>query len=223
MFLLTNFYLFLLFILKTTRANSLKREEFSRQVSKKSAVGKVLAGDPSAKKKRPKTSKPNPKQPSGSKKARVEADEEKAKKEEAKEAREAEKVEAEKRRDAGIAARIAQAAKRISSSNQQNDAPNLCAEPHQEGNNGIHPLSLPAFRSQSPSTADPSSKKQNVTPQAPKRISQHQQNVNPQPCHENIHPLSLPAFRQSPSTSTDPSRSSASKNQPVNRTPKTPC
>ncbi|KAJ7351062.1 hypothetical protein OS493_037015 [Desmophyllum pertusum] len=87
------------------------------------------------------------KQSSASMKAKLTTeltDEEKAKQEETKKAKEAEKVEAEKKRNAGIAARIAQATKRISSQHQQNDNPHQSNE-FQEGDN-VHPLSLPAFR-----------------------------------------------------------------------------
>ena len=84
-------------------------------------------------------------------------DEEKAKKEAAKKAKEAEKAEAEKRRNAEIAARIAQATKRISSQHKQKDVNHQpsSVEPLQEDN--VHPLSVPAFRKQKTSVFNPAS------------------------------------------------------------------
>lgn len=81
-------------------------------------------------------------------------DEETAKKEAAKKAKEAEKAEAEKRRNAEIAARIAQATKRISSQHKQKDVNHQpsSVEPLQEDN--VHPLSVPAFRKQKTSVVN---------------------------------------------------------------------
>ena len=73
-------------------------------------------------------------------------DEEKAKKELAKKAKEAEKVEAEKKRKAEIAAKMAQATKRILQNQQPNNSLRQPADqPHQEQDD-VRTLSLPAFR-----------------------------------------------------------------------------
>ncbi len=220
-----------------------------------------MASNQSAKStnKRSKTSQQQP-----STKAAV-TDEEKAKKEAIKKAKELEKVEAEKKRNAEIAARIAQANTRISSQIlqiqcddahqskqqtppqatknsthqlQQNDSIHQPTELEHQKDNSIHPLSLPAFRKQSLSTAEKSStsnKKQPAnrkqkTPLAAKsstRPSQLPQNASPA-CQseldhqeDTIHPLSLPAFRkQSPSTAEKSSTSN--KKQPANRKQKNP-
>ncbi|KAJ7373398.1 hypothetical protein OS493_012991 [Desmophyllum pertusum] len=177
----------------------LKERRVIKTSLRKSAVGKaLLASDNNT---RPKVSKKQSSVSKKTKKAKLTTeltDEEKAKKEETKKAKEAEKVEAEKKRNAGIAARIAQATKRISSQQQQNDNPHQSNE-IQEGDN-IHPLSLPAFRTQlSPRTDLPST----LSSKQP-----GQQNDNPHQSNEiqegdNIHPLSLPAFRTQLSPRTD--------------------
>ena len=162
-------------------------------------------------------------------------DEEKAKKEAAKKAKEAEKAEAEKRRNAEIAARIAQATKRISSQHKQKDVNHQpsSVEPLQEDN--VHPLSVPAFRKQKTSVFNPAStssqeqpvNRKQTTIQAP-RSSSHRQRDEPHhhsiytEIHDDVHPLSLPAFRKQSLSTADPA-SASSQERPVNyRRQKTP-
>ena len=173
----------------------------------------MASDDQSAKKRLKKAQK----QPSVSKKVKVTEDE-KAK-QEAKKAKEPEKLKAEKKRNAEIAAKIAQATKRISSQNQQSSGnPRQPTEINLEGDN-IHTLSLPAFREQqNPTISDArvtSSRKQaavkrkQTKPKTPKSPGlHHQEGIN-------SHPLALPAFRKQPSLSTsDPA---SNKKQPANR------
>ena len=106
---------FSLFVLEMM--SELLKEKRALETSlRKSAVGKALFNsDPqqSIKNKNKSSQKQAvPKKPTAK-------DEEKAKKEAAKKAKEAEKAEAEKRRNAEIAARIAQATKRISSQHKK--------------------------------------------------------------------------------------------------------
>ena len=160
----------------------------------------MASDDQSAKKRLKKAQK----QPSVSKKVKVTEDE-KAK-QEAKKAKEAEKLKAEKKRNAEIAAKIAQATKRISSQNQQSSGnPRQPTEINLEGDN-IHTLILPAFREQqNPTISDApvtSSRKQaavkrkQTKPKTPKSPGlHHQEGIN-------SHPLALPAFRKQPRLST---------------------
>ena len=154
-----------------TRVNFLKKVRCLETSLRKISVGRALASAQSAKStnKRSKTSQQQP-----SKKAAV-TDEEKAKKEAIKKAKELEKVEAEKKRNAEIAARIAQTNTRISSQilqtqcddahqTKQQTPPQALTKnsdqlqqndsTHQPKDNSIHPLSLPAFRKQTPSTTN---------------------------------------------------------------------
>lgn len=161
-------------------------------------------------------------------------DEEKAKKEAAKKEKEAEKAEAEKRRNAEIAARIAQATKRISSQHKQKDVNHQpsSVEPLQEDN--VHPLSVPVFRKQKTSIVNPASTSSQEQPvnrkqtiQAP-RSSSHRQQDEPHhhsiytEIHDDVHPLSLPAFGKQSLSTADPA-STSSQERPVNyRRQKTP-
>ena len=144
-------------------------------------------------------------------------DEEKGKKKATKKGKEAEKAEAEKRKNAEIAARIAQATKRISSQHKQKDYNHQppSVELLQEDN--FHPLSLPALRKQKTSTDDPPStssqeqpvNRKHTTFQASKSSSHRQQN---EPHHHrvyneingDVHPLSLQALRKQSLSTADP-------------------
>ena len=125
-------------------------------------------------------------------------------------------------------------APRISSHRQQD-------EPHHhsiytEIHDYVHPLSLPAFRKQSLSTADPASTssqerpvnyRRQKTPQATTNSSQRQQNgPHWQSNHteiqgDNVHPPSLPAFRKQSLCNGDPTSTSSQK-QAAKRKHKTP-
>ncbi|CAH3164695.1 unnamed protein product, partial [Porites evermanni] len=196
------------------KSELLKEKRALETSLRKSAVGKaIFNSDPqqSIKNKNKSSQKQAvPKKPTAK-------DEEKAKKEAAKKAKEAEKAEAEKRRNAEIAARIAQATKRISSQHKkiQQDEPHhhsLYTEIHDD----VHPLSLPAFRKQSLSTAHPASTssqersvnyKRQKTPQETTRQSYHTEIQE----GDNVHPLSLPAFRKQSLCNGDPTSTSSQK------------
>lgn len=171
------------------------------------------------------------KQTSVSKQDKV-TEEEKAK-QEAKKAKKEENLKAEKKRNAEIAAKIAQATKRISSQNQQSSGNLLqSTETEQEGNN-IHTLSLPAFREQQSSitfnaTVTSSTKqatvrrikqKKSQTPKSPppSQIQIHQASGPHHQGGSNSHPLTLPAFRKQLSPSTGDPASTSKKKQPVKR------
>ena len=121
------------------------------------------------------------------------------------------------------------------SSHRQQDEPHhhsIYTEIHDD----VHPLSLPAFRKQSLSTADPASTssqerpvnyRRQKTPQATTNSSQRQQNgPHWQSNHteiqgDNIHPPSLPAFRKQSLCNGDPTSTSSQK-QAAKRKHKTP-
>lgn len=110
-------------------------------------------------------------------------------------------------------------------SHSQQDEPHhhsLYTEIHDD----VHPLSLPAFRKQSLSTAHPastSSQERSVnyrrqkTPQATTRQSYHTEIQE----GDNVHPLSLPAFRKQSLCNGDPTSTSSQK-QAAKRKHKTP-
>lgn len=127
-----------------------------------------------------------------------------------------------KRRNAEIAARIAQATKRISSQHKPKDVNHQpsSVEPLQEDN--VHPLSMPAFRKQKTSVVNPAStssqeqpvNRKQTTIQAP-RSSSHRQQDEPHhhsiytEIHDDVHPLSLPAFRKQSLSTADPASTSS--------------
>jgi len=126
--------------------NELLKKRRSLEMSiKSSSLGKAL----SCSSKRPKS----PKKQKPAKKAKLACtDDEKAKKEDIKKRREAEKVEAEKKRKAEIAAKIAQATKRISHEQSRDDL--QCNDDPQESNCST---SLPEQITVNGLTASPSS------------------------------------------------------------------
>ena len=127
-----------------------------------------------------------------------------------------------------IAAKLAQATKRIFAQNQQSSRnPHQSTEIHLEGNN-IHTLSLPAFREQQSSTKSETAKQKtsNCEKKAkkflkhtspPSQILLHQGSGRHYYEGNSSHPLSLPAFRKQLSPSTPDPASTSNKKEPVNR------
>ena len=188
----------------------------------------MASDDKSAKKRFKKAQK----QPSVSKKVKL-TDEEKAK-QEAKKAKEAEKLKAEKKRNAEIAAKLAQATKRIFAQNHEQSSPN----PHQSTEihldlecNNIHTLSLPAFREQqssttsetamTPSKKQVAAKRKQKNPQThkspPSQIQLHQGSGRHYYEGNSSHPLSMPAFKKQLSPSTPDPAPTPNKKEAVNR------
>lgn len=120
-----------------------------------------------------------------------------------------------------------------SSSHRQQDEPHhhsIYTEIHDD----VHPLSLPAFRKQSLSTADPASTsssqerpvnyRRQKTPQTTTSSSQRQENSpHWQSNHteiqegDNVHPLSLPAFKKQSLCNGDPTSTSSQKQAARNK------